>query len=369
MPPVSVLIKPASSLCNMSCDYCFYCDEAQKRSVPSYGFMEESTLENIIRKTLPHAEVAAAYAFQGGEPTLRGLDFFEKAVYFQKQYNTGKIPVSNSLQTNGYELDEDWCRFLKANHFLVGLSVDGTQTIHDTHRHDKAGNGTYDRVRKAADLMDRFHVDYNILTVVTSDTALHIREIYGLYRRLGWNYQQYIPCLEPLGEGHGSLSYSLTPEQYGRFLIELFDLWHQDLKMGRQPYIRTFENYVALGAGYIPEVCEHRGICGLQYVVEADGSVFPCDFYMLDSYRLGNFNEDSLDVLDRKRADLRFIDRSRLLSDDCLHCPHFHLCRGGCQRNRDFQLNTGRYVNYLCKGYRMFFDACSASILDIATHL
>ena len=367
MPPISVLIKPASSQCNMACDYCFYCDEAQKRQVPSYGFMSDDTLKNVIRKTLLRAEGAAAYAFQGGEPTLAGLPFFEKVMAYQKQYNKKRLPISNALQTNGYTLDETWCRFLKDHHFLVGLSVDGTEEIHNAHRRSKNGKGTYHRVLEAASLMDQYRVDYNILTVVTPQIAEHIEEIYRLYKNRGWLYQQYIPCLDPLEEGHGVSS--LTPSQYGQFLIKLFRLWYKDFLNGCQPYIRTFENYIAVAAGYLPETCEHRGICGIQYVTEADGSVYPCDFYMLDAYRLGNFNEDRLEDIDLKREEIRFIERSRELSPDCLGCPHFHLCRGGCRRNRDFHPESQSYTAHLCEGYRMFFKACSSQILDIAASI
>ena len=369
MPPISVLLKPSSSLCNMNCDYCFYCDEAEKREIASYGFMEEDTLKNVIRRTLPQAEGSAAYAYQGGEPTLRGLDFFRKAVEYQKQYNKNQVFVSNALQTNGYALDEEWCRFLGENHFLVGLSVDGTEEIHNSHRHDKAGNGTYARVRQAARFMDRYQVDYNILTVVTSDVAEHIEEIYEEYRRNGWGYQQYIPCLDPMGEGHGNSPYGLTPEQYGSFLIRLFSLWYRDLRNGCQPFIRSFENYVALAAGYQAEVCEQRGLCGIQYVVEADGSVYPCDFYMLDEYRLGNFNQDFLETIDKKRDEIGFISRSRNISEDCMSCPYYKLCRGGCQRNRDLESESGRYRNYLCPGYRIFFEKCGGAIKEIAFRL
>lgn len=206
--------------------------------------MEETTLKNIIRRTLLRAEGSAAYAYQGGEPTLRGLDFFRKAMEYQKQYNKNHVAVSNALQTNGYALNEEWCQFLKENHFLVGLSLDGTEEIHNAHRHDKAGNGTYARIKHAADLMDQYQVDYNILTVVTADIAERIEEIYAEYRKNGWHYQQYIPCLDPMEEGHGKTSYALNPEQYGSFLIRLFRLWYKDLRKGRQPFIRTFENYV-----------------------------------------------------------------------------------------------------------------------------
>ena len=182
MPTISVLIKPASGMCNMQCDYCFYCDEMKKRSQDSYGFMSEQTLKNVIRKTMIHAEGLISYVYQGGEPTLRGLTFFEKAVEYQRHYNKHGIRVNNALQTNGYLLDDAWCKFFKENQFLIGLSIDGTKQLHDMYRHDKNGNPTFDRIKSAADLMDQYGVDYNILTVVTQNAAYHATEIYNYYK-------------------------------------------------------------------------------------------------------------------------------------------------------------------------------------------
>ena len=186
MPTISVLIKPASGMCNMQCDYCFYCDEMKKRSQDSYGFMSEQTLKNVIRKTMIHAEGLISYVYQGGEPTLRGLTFFEKAVEYQRHYNKHGIRVNNALQTNGYLLDDAWCKFFKENQFLIGLSIDGTKQLHDMYRHDKNGNPTFDRIKSAADLMDQYGVDYNILTVVTQNVAYHATEIYNYYKRQWW---------------------------------------------------------------------------------------------------------------------------------------------------------------------------------------
>ena len=369
MPPLSVLMKPSSGMCNMRCDYCFYCDEAKKREEESRGFMTEQTLKNVIRKTMLRAEGSVSYAYQGGEPTLRGLDFFRKAVEYQKQYNKSRLRVDNALQTNGYALDEDWCRFLKENHFLVGLSVDGTEEIHDSYRHSAGGSATYSRILHSAELMERCGVDFNILTVVTRKVAAHIEEIYEEYRRRGWMYQQYIACLDPLGEERGKNEYSLLPEQYGKFLTDLFDLWYQDWKKGRQPYIRQFENYVGILLGYWPEACDQRGTCGIQTVVEADGSVYPCDFYMLDEYCLGNFNENRLEDIDRARREIGFIERSEKLTDACRKCPYFQICRGGCQRNREFNGQLGGYENYFCQGYRMFFGSCLERMQEIAKSL
>ena len=177
MPAISVLIKPASGLCNMHCDYCFYKDEMENRTDASFGFMTEETLKNVIRKTLLRAEGVASYAFQGGEPSLRGLDFFKKAVEFQKQYNKNNVRVNNAFQTNGTLIDEAWCAFFKENNFLVGLSIDGNRCTHDKYRHLN-GKSAYDKAYETAKLFDKFGVEYNILTVVTADVAKNIEEIY-----------------------------------------------------------------------------------------------------------------------------------------------------------------------------------------------
>lgn len=366
MPPISVLIKPASGMCNMRCDYCFYSDEMKKRTYKSYGFMTEQTLKNVIRKTMLRAEDSITYAYQGGEPTLCGISFFEKAISFQMQYNKHRIRVNNVIQTNGYAIDETWCRFWKENQFLVGISVDGMKELHDTWRHDKNGYPTYDKILSAIELLERYEVDYNILTVVNGSTAEKIEEIYGEYRKKGWKYQQYIACLDPLGEEHAQREYALKPDVYGRFLIKLFELWYEDRKKGTEPYIRQFENYIGILRGFQPEACEQRGVCGIHNVVEADGSVYPCDFYMTDEYYLGNFNKDRMEKINEKRKNLKFLERSQKLKEECRDCPYYVLCRGGCQRNRDWEKKTDVYKNYFCSSYQMFFKACLGRLEETA---
>ncbi len=366
----SVMIKPSSGNCNMRCKYCFYCDEMDKREQSSYGFMSEETLKNVIRKTMLQTERQITYAYQGGEPTLRGLDFFKKAVAFQKQYNINHIQVSNALQTNGYGLTEEWCQFFKENNFLIGVSVDGTQKLHDTYRR-AAGSGaaTYDVVASHIDMLEKYGVDYNILTVVTEDKAKCAEEIYRAYKKQGWNFQQYIECLDPLGEVCGQKPYSLQPLSYGIFLTELFDLWYADFKKGKQPYIRRFENYVGILAGYPTEACDQRGTCGVQLVVEADGSAYPCDFYMLDEYRLGNFNENRLPDMNRRREEIGFVDRSRKVCSECKQCAYYGICRDGCQRSRDYIPEEDAYISHFCEGYRYFFDHCLSRLQEVAASL
>lgn len=367
MQSVCVLIKPASGLCNMRCDYCFYCDETAKRQQAFYGLMTEETLKNVLRKCILPAEKDCMIAFQGGEPTLCGLPFFQKAVEYAWHFNRSGIRLQFALQTNGYDITEEWCHFFAENHFLIGISVDGVERIHDRYRHSAGGKApTYCRVMDTISLLEQYHVDYNILTVVHREVAEHIEEIYQEYRRRGWHYLQFITCLDPLGEPRGQKPYSLRPTDYGRFLMRLFDLWYQDYLRGNAPYIRQFENYVGILLGMPPESCEQQGRCGIQYVVEADGSVYPCDFYVLDEWKLGNLNSQRLGDLDQRRAQLGFQKQSFPLPEQCANCPWLKLCRNGCFRSRvtEFEDNTG--LNYFCKGYQMFFQHVYERLLLIA---
>ena len=353
MPAVNVLIKPASSLCNMHCDYCFYHDEAEKREQYSYGLMSRDTALQVIQKTLRFADGACAFAFQGGEPTLCGPEFFRFFTENVKKYNTKNVRVSYALQTNGYALNEEWAELFAENHFLLGVSVDGTRVIHDKYRHYHT-DPTYDHILEKTKLLDRYKVDYNILTVVTRDTAEYAREIYRSYKENNWRYMQFIACLDPYGEERGKYPWSLLPQDYGRFLTDLFDCWYHDLVLGDAPYIRQFDNYIGILLGVEPESCEQRGLCAVQNVIEADGSVYPCDFFALDEYRLGNLNEDEYAQIYARRRRIQFIERSYMPNEKCRSCRYAYLCRGGCFRHRE---EPGR-LNYFCEAYEYFFRHC-----------
>ncbi|HJB94412.1 MAG TPA: anaerobic sulfatase maturase [Candidatus Mediterraneibacter intestinigallinarum] len=363
----TVLIKPVSGACNMHCDYCFYCDEMEKRSISSYGMMSEKTLKNLVRKAMHQARGEICFAFQGGEPTLRGIDFYEKALELEQRFNRNQARVMNTIQTNGLGLNDEWCRFFKEHDFLVGVSVDGDSALHDRYRHDRMGEPTYGRVLENIKKLDEYGIEYNILTVVTAQAAERIEEIYHEYGRRGWKYQQYIACLDPLGEERGKREYSLTAELYGEFLIRLFRLWDKDWKRGRAPVIRQFENYIGILMGYEPEACEQRGICSVQCVAEADGSAYPCDFYVLDEYRLGNYNSDTIEDMSGSQNAVRFVRESLKTDPECAKCKWYSLCRGGCRRHRIWDEGSiGR--NYFCGGYRMFFDKCADRMKEIAQY-
>lgn len=357
MPALSLLIKPASGNCNMRCRYCFYADELDNREIRSYGKMSVDTMRTIVDKAMEYGDYECTIAFQGGEPTLAGLDFYRDLVaYVTAHEKPKKLKIHYALQTNGYLINEEWAAFLGENHFLVGVSLDGIKEIHDRYRLDAAGKGTYQRVISAIRLLEKHQVEYNILTVVTAATARNGQKIYNYFKKNHFGYQQYIECLDPIGEEPGQHEYSLTPEKYGEFLKSMFDAWYLDMRSGTYVYNRYFENLMMIMAGQQPESCNMRGVCGKQWVFEADGSVYPCDFYALDQWRLGNIQENSFEEMDEKRDGLGFIQWSMRQQEDCQKCRWFGLCRNGCRRNREPVTAEHTNRNYFCKSYQMFFE-------------
>lgn len=362
MPAISLLIKPVSSSCNMRCAYCFYADVAHSRSIADYGKMSEETLETIIQKALALADGGpVTFGFQGGEPTLAGLPFFQKAVALQKEHNHKNSAIQNALQTNGLLLDSQWAEFFRDNHFLIGISLDGTPPVHDCFRLDAKGKGTFERVLESAHLLERCQVEFNILSTVNAEVAKNVEKIYYFFKKQGFRYLQFIPCLDEL-KGPGNQNYSLTAEAYGDFLIRLFGLWYVDWKKGTPTSIRWFDNLVMMAGGYPPESCGMSGRCSCYYMVEADGSVFPCDFYVTDEWRLGNILTDDMAGLLETENAKRFIQVSEQVAEDCRACPHYALCRGGCRRNREPISLTVNGPNVLCEAYRRFFSSCRTEL-------
>lgn len=356
MPALSIMLKPASGLCNLRCGYCFYADESTKRQIPCYGMMSTETLEAVLKRALAYAEDSCTIVFQGGEPTLAGLNFFRKVVELEQKWNVHQVAIHNSIQTNGILLDREWADFFRKHHFLVGLSLDGNRRVHDAYRLDSKGAGTFSQVVRAMNLLKEHQVEFNVLTVVTRQTVDQVRNIYQFFSRSGVEYQQYIPCLDPLGQAPGAEGYSLDEALYGQFLKDLFDCWYEDARQGHLRYVRYFIGLMNLIAGNPPGVCEMNGVCSRQYVVEADGSVYPCDFYMLDDYRLGNLTRDSFPQLEKRRQALGFIEASHRYPDRCHRCKWAFLCRCGCRRDRLEGENGQPGPNRYCGAFQSFFE-------------
>lgn len=366
MPPLYLLIKPASGNCNMRCKYCFYADIADNREVFSYGMMTEETLEVIVRRAMQYAHKECTFAFQGGEPTLRGFDFYRNLIKYVDSNNKKSLAIHYAIQTNGMVIDDEWAEFFAKNNFLVGISLDGIQETHDYNRLSSGRTDTYKTVMQAIQLFKKHKVEFNILTVVNAQTAKRVGKIYGFYKRNNLNYQQYIPCLDPIGGERGLQSYSLTPDLYEHFLKTRFDLWYNDMILGQFTYDRYFENLIGMLLGYAPESCGMIGHCTYQYVIESDGSVYPCDFYVLDEYKIGNLLTDDFDTINQNREKLGFIQESMQTDEDCKLCKWFQLCRGGCRRDRDPILNGKLAKNYFCKAYKGFFEYSYERLMILA---
>ena len=350
MKHLQMMIKPASSNCNLRCSYCFYEDECRNREIPSYGLMALDTLEILVKKALEEAEDSCTFGFQGGEPMLAGLSFFQKFIEFTEKYKKPETRLSFCIQTNGTLIDDDWAEFLKKNRFLVGISLDGIGEIHDRSRKDTQGKDTFKRVLKNAEFLQKKQVDVNILCVLTKQSARKIRSIYEFLKKHGFYYHQYIPCLDPLGEERGRRPWSLTPEYYGSALKELFDLWYKDIMEGHPVSIREFDNWLAMLQGNPPEACAQMGRCSMQNIVEANGDIFPCDFYVLDQYRAGNIQDEDFHFGREDFSEIDFLREGRERGRECPDCHWYPLCRGGCRRD---YTEEGR--NYFCRAYQEFF--------------
>ncbi len=366
MPSLSFLIKPASSSCNLRCKYCFYHSLSKDRIVESYGIMSENTLESIVKKALMEANPQCTFAFQGGEPTLVGLGFYKKFIEFEKQYNTRNIKINNVFQTNAIFINEEWAEFLYDNNFLVGVSLDGPKDINDLHRIDVEGKSTFNRIMKSIAILDKYKVEYNVLSVVTASVARHGKKVYDFYKEKGFKYFQFIQCLDPLNEPFGSNKYSLTPEIYGEFLNDIFDKWYKDVLKGDYIDIRYFSNLISMIAGNRPEACDMSGICSCGYIIEADGGVYPCDFYVIDKWLMGNINDMNIRDLFYSEAAQDFIKVSANLDHKCRECKWLYICRGGCRRHREPIVNGVPSINYFCKSYEMFFEKSYSRLVTLA---
>jgi uncharacterized protein len=327
--------------------------------------MDEATLEALTKKVFDTAEESASFLFQGGEPTLAGISFYEKVIELENKYNVKGIPVQNAIQTNGYAINDEWALFFAKHRFLVGISVDGTRDTHNSLRIDANGKGTYDRVLNAVRLFEKHGVEFNVLCVVNNFVARYPRKVYNELKR--FKYLQFIPCLDPFdGEKQ---PFSLTNERYASFLCSVFDEYYRDFTSGNYVSIRNFDNYVRIFMGYQPENCAMCGKCTCYFVVEGDGSVFPCDFYVLDEWKLGNVNEASFDKLLETEKAKEFVAVSGHVSEKCRACRYFPLCRGGCRRDREPFSDGLPSLNRLCPAYEKFFEYTNERMAQMAQGL
>lgn len=348
----SLLIKPASAVCNLDCAYCFYLDrDADPYKALPARRMTLDTLERLVDTYLFYSYPASTFAFQGGEPTLAGLDFFHQLVALQQRYGRNGQQVSNALQTNGTLLDRDWCELFRTYQWLVGLSLDGPEEANDRYRFNKEGRGTWKRVVEKVELLARERVEFNILCVLSQANVDRPKELYRFFRGLGVENLQFIPLAEFDGEGN-PLPFTITPQQYGRFLCEVFDLWWPERRRVR---VRFFDNIAEALAGHKPGNCTMHETCDSYVVVEYNGDIYPCDFFVEGGWKLGNIMLDSWAEISRRSRRYSFAAKKTLPHAECQVCEYQSICHGGCPKLRHGRNRRFEDLDYFCQAYKMIF--------------
>ena len=355
MRNIELLIKPASYDCNLNCSYCFYkpVKELYPQEKPRMGLF---TLEALISKALLYSGGGSAvFSWQGGEPLLLGLEYFEKIIELQKKHGKPGQKIGNSVQTNGLLLDKKWLNLFDEYKTFLGISIDGDREMQECFR-----KGSYDGVMNAVKILKETGTEFNVLTVVNSDNVKKPRELYDFYLANDLRYVQLIPCAEVNNDGKLTL-YSVKPVEYGEFLCKFFDLWYKNGEP--ELSVRYFDNLLELAAGMEPGFCGFKDKCNHYLVVEANGDVYPCDFFVQKEWLLGNIKNDSFEELFDK-AGKDFSPLKGKVSGKCAACEWNFICKGGCLKYRETNRITAQHEtvqlpystpDYFCEAYKMFY--------------
>jgi uncharacterized protein len=356
-----IMAKPTGAVCNLGCRYCFFLKK--ERLYPGSNFrMSDAALESYIRQVIEACDgQAVTIAWQGGEPTLMGQDFFRKSIEHERRYLKSGVAIQNTIQTNGVLLDEEWLRFFHERQFLVGLSLDGPRELHDIYRMDKVGRPVFDKVMRAVQLMQQHKVEFNILATVNAANADHPLEVYKFFRdEVGARFIQFIPIVERdnetgFVEGNTVTERSVKPEQYGNFLNAIFDEWVRK-DVGRI-FVNHFDAALASWAGAPPAICTTAPTCGFAMVLEHNGDLYSCDHFVEPKYYLGNIMEQPLIELAASDKQRKFgLDKRDALPRHCRECAVLFACNGECPKNRFLETpDDGPGLNYLCAGLKAFF--------------
>lgn len=367
-PGLGVMWKTVADDCNLACDYCYY-SRGGGRPASGRHRIDHALLESTIREYMARSRGAVCFAWQGGEPLLAGLQFFEEAVALQVRHAPPGATISNVLQTNGTLLNDGWARFFRRYNFLVGVSIDGPREIHDAHRVTATGKGSFDLVMRKIGRLRRHDVDFNILTVLHQGNVGRPRELMEFYAQADFRYVQFIPGMDFRSDEPGTPArYLITPEEYGEFLRATFDLWYN----GGNPVmsVRFFDNMLGLYAGRRAEICTHSRTCPATLVLEHNGDAYPCDFYMGGEWRLGNIGTARLDTLLSHLSYLRFRCLKERLPEQCRRCEWLKFCYGGCPRNRERDASGNAIgADYFCASYREFFAHAHEKLSSLALKL
>lgn len=364
------MAKPMGAICNLDCTYCFYLEK--ENLYPGSNFkMSEQVLDEFVKQKIEANDTPGVnFAWQGGEPTLLGVDYFEKVVELQKKYSNGK-KIENTFQTNGILLDDKWCDFFTKNNFLIGLSIDGPRNQHDKYRVNKGGKPSFDQVIKGIELLKKHEVEFNTLTVVHDYNSRYPLEVYNFLKEIGSGFMQFIPIVErrsiantkdrltlvsPDYKGNAEVTdWSVKSAEYGNFLIKIFDEWVK--KDVGKFYVQIFDIALEAWYGNEPSLCVFRETCGDAMAIEHNGDLYSCDHYVYPENKLGNIMQEHLSVLINKPQQQKFgIDKLMKLPKFCLDCEVRFVCNGECPKHRFIQTPDGEDgLNYLCAGYKKFF--------------
>ena len=369
--PFHVMTKPIGAICNLDCEYCYYLEKEELYPETKSFRMEDSTLENYIRQYIETQSTLSeiTFAWQGGEPTLMGIDFFRKAVELQDKYRRSGMTIRNSLQTNATIINDEWATFFKENNFLIGISIDGPPKLHDHYRFDKKGDPSSADVLRGLRLFQKHEVDYNILCVVNNYNGDYPVQIYNYFKDLGAQFMQFIPIVEHFGDGSEVSPRSINPKQYGRFLCAVFDEWVKE-DIGKI-FIQIFDVSLEAWLGFKPSLCIFNETCGDAMAMEHNGDVYACDHYVTPEYLVGNIGETPIaDIINLPFQRKFGEDKKDTLPPYCLDCEVRFVCNGGCPKNRFIDTPNGDPgLNYLCEGYKMFFNHIDAPMKLMAVAL
>lgn len=368
--PVYIMTKPAGALCNLACKYCYYLEKSKlytnnPRHVMSDELLERFTRDYIAMQTSPNV----LFTWHGGETLMRPISFYKKALELQKKYAGGRN-IDNSIQTNGTLITEEWARFFKENHFLVGVSIDGPQEFHDEYRKTRTGKPSFLQVMKGIQWLNRYGVEWNAMAVVNDFNGDYPLDFYHFFKEIGCHYIQFTPVVEryyrhpdgrmlasPIDGAVAELTdFSVSPEQWGKFLCTLFDEWVRN-DVGEY-FVQIFDSTLAGWMGVPSSLCSMGETCGHAGVMEFNGDVYACDHYVFPEFKLGNIYQDTLTNMMYSERQMRFGNNKRdLLTWQCRECDFLFACHGECPRNRFAQSRDGEDgQNYLCAGYYEYFQ-------------
>ena len=368
--PVYIMTKPAGALCNLACKYCYYLEKSKlytnnPRHVMSDELLERFTRDYIAMQTSPNV----LFTWHGGETLMRPISFYKKALELQKKHAGGRN-IDNSIQTNGTLITEEWARFFKENHFLVGVSIDGPQEFHDEYRKTRTGKPSFLQVMKGIQWLNRYGVEWNAMAVVNDFNGDYPLDFYHFFKEIGCHYIQFTPVVEryyrhpdgrmlasPIDGAVAELTdFSVSPEQWGKFLCTLFDEWVRN-DVGEY-FVQIFDSTLAGWMGVPPSLCSMGETCGHAGVIEFNGDVYACDHYVFPEFKLGNIYQDTLTNMMYSERQMRFGNNKRdLLTRQCRECDFLFACHGECPRNRFAQSRDGEDgQNYLCAGYYEYFQ-------------